>query len=29
MSAEEAKEWGIVDHIYESRAASDEAAGKS
>jgi ATP-dependent Clp protease protease subunit len=26
MSAEEAKVWGIVDHIYESRAASEEAA---
>ena len=25
MSAEEAKEWGIVDHIYDSRAASEEA----
>jgi ATP-dependent Clp protease protease subunit len=28
MSAEEAKAWGIVDHIYESRAASEEAAKK-
>ncbi len=26
MNAEEAKAWGIVDHIYESRAASEEAA---
>ena len=26
MSAEEAKEWGIVDHIYETRAEA-EAAG--
>ncbi len=26
MSAEEAKAWGLVDHIYESRAASEEAA---
>ena len=25
MSAEEAKAWGLVDHIYESRAASEEA----
>jgi len=25
MSAEEAREWGIVDHIYESRAASEAA----
>src|SRR5271167_4419241 len=23
MSAEEAKEWGIVDHIYDSRAAAE------
>ncbi|MGH7015750.1 MAG: ATP-dependent Clp protease proteolytic subunit, partial [Caulobacteraceae bacterium] len=28
MSAEEAKEWGIVDHIYMSRIASEEAAAK-
>ena len=27
MSAEEAKEWGIVDHIYESRDAAEKAAG--
>src|SRR5271156_5465598 len=27
MSAEEAKEWGIVDHIYESREAAEKAAG--
>jgi ATP-dependent Clp protease, protease subunit len=27
MSAEEAKEWGIVDHIYESRAEVEGAAG--
>jgi enoyl-CoA hydratase/carnithine racemase len=26
MDAEEAKAWGIVDHIYESRAASEAAA---
>jgi ATP-dependent Clp protease protease subunit len=26
MSAEEAKEWGLVDHIYSSREASEEAA---
>jgi ATP-dependent Clp protease protease subunit len=26
MSAEEAKEWGIVDHIYESREAAEKAA---
>ena len=26
MNAEEAKAWGIVDHIYESRAASEDAA---
>ena len=26
MDAEEAKAWGIVDHIYESRAASESAA---
>ena len=26
MSAEEAKEWGIVDHIYESRAAAEADA---
>ena len=25
MDAEEAKDWGIVDHIYESRAASEAA----
>ncbi len=25
MNAEEAKAWGLVDHIYESRAASEEA----
>jgi ATP-dependent Clp protease protease subunit len=25
MSAEEAKEWGIVDHIFDSRAAADAA----
>jgi len=24
MSAEEAKEWGIVDHIYDSRAELDK-----
>jgi ATP-dependent Clp protease protease subunit len=23
MSAEEARDWGLVDHIYESRAASE------
>ena len=28
MSAEEAKEWGIVDHIYDSRAAAEEAGEK-
>ena len=28
MSAEEAKEWGIVDHIYSSREASEEAEKK-
>lgn len=27
MDAEEAKAWGIVDHIYESRAASEAAEG--
>jgi ATP-dependent Clp protease protease subunit len=27
MDAQEAKEWGLVDHIYESRAASEAAAG--
>ena len=26
MSAEEAKEWGIVDHIYETRSDADEAS---
>jgi ATP-dependent Clp protease protease subunit len=26
MSAEEAKEWGIVDHIYETRSDVDEAS---
>jgi ATP-dependent Clp protease protease subunit len=25
MDAEEAKTWGIIDHVYESRAASEEA----
>ncbi|HEY2708449.1 MAG TPA: ATP-dependent Clp protease proteolytic subunit [Caulobacteraceae bacterium] len=26
MSAEEAKEWGLVDHIFDSRAAADAAS---
>jgi len=29
MDAEEAKAWGLVDHIFESRAASEEAAALS
>ncbi len=28
MSADEAKEWGIVDHIYSSREAAEEAEKK-
>jgi len=24
MSAEEAKAWGLIDHVYESREASEE-----
>jgi ATP-dependent Clp protease protease subunit len=27
MDAEEAKAWGIVDHIYESRSASEAGVG--
>ena len=27
MDAQEAKDWGLVDHIYDSRAASEAAAG--
>jgi ATP-dependent protease ClpP protease subunit len=27
MDAEEAKTWGIIDHVYESRAASEAAQG--
>ena len=26
MSAEEAKEWGLIDHIYETREAAEKAA---
>jgi ATP-dependent Clp protease protease subunit len=26
MSAEEAKAWGIVDHVYETREASEAGA---
>ena len=26
MSAEEAKEWGLIDHIYETRDAAEKAA---
>ena len=26
MSAEEAKAWGIVDHVYETREAAEAAA---
>jgi ATP-dependent Clp protease protease subunit len=29
MSAEEAKEWGIVDHIYESRESAEKANAES
>ena len=29
MSAEEAKEWGIVDHIYDSREAAEKDAAAS
>jgi ATP-dependent Clp protease protease subunit len=28
MNAEEAKEWGIVDHIYDTRAAAEDADKK-
>ncbi len=28
MSAEDAKAWGIVDHVYESREAAEAAAGE-
>ena len=28
MNAEEAKEWGIVDHIYDTRAAAEDAEKK-
>src|SRR3990167_7468617 len=28
MSAEDAKDWGIVDHVYESREAAEAAAGE-
>jgi ATP-dependent Clp protease protease subunit len=27
MSAEDARSWGIVDHVYEKREATDEGAG--
>ena len=27
MSAEEAKDWGLVDHIYDSREAAEKSAG--
>jgi hypothetical protein len=27
MTAEEAKEWGLVDHVYETRDATDGGAG--
>ena len=29
MSAEEARDWGLVDHVYEKREAAEDAAGKS
>ena len=29
MSAEEARDWGLVDHVYEKREAADDAVGKS
>jgi len=29
MSAEEAKAWGIVDHVYETREAAESAADKA
>ena len=28
MSAEEARDWGLVDHVYEKREAVEEGAGK-
>ena len=28
MSAEEARDWGLVDHVYEKREAADDAVGK-
>jgi ATP-dependent Clp protease, protease subunit len=28
MSAEEARDWGLVDHVYEKREAAEDAAGK-
>jgi ATP-dependent Clp protease protease subunit len=28
MSAEEARDWGLVDHVYEKREAAEEKAGK-
>jgi ATP-dependent Clp protease protease subunit len=29
MTADEAKAWGLIDHVYESREAAEEAAKKS
>jgi ATP-dependent protease ClpP protease subunit len=29
MSAEEAKEWGIIDHIHESRDSAEKAQAGS
>lgn len=29
MTADEAKDWGLIDHVYASREAAEEAAAKS
>ena len=29
MTADEAKDWGLIDHVYASREAAEEAASKS